>query len=109
MTLQYVPDSDEDVRHLAVRSLLHSLFLCSDSDVLQDQPKKKARVSSKGRSLVDFLPPPKQDLSSVPLGKGGSKVRCPVLYIALSVCVHAAHYIWLFCAHAQQLGHDPNV
>ena len=43
-------------------------------ELLQDQPKKKVKISSKGCSLVDFLPAPKQDLSAVPLGKGGSKV-----------------------------------
>ena len=48
--------------------------MSSSSGMLQGQPKKKARVSSIGKSLVDFLPPPKQDLSTVPLGKGGSKV-----------------------------------
>lgn len=45
--------------------------------MLQEQPKRKARVSSKGQSLVDFLPAPKQDLSTISLGKAGSKVRCP--------------------------------
>ncbi|DBB10990.1 hypothetical protein WJX82_011459 [Trebouxia sp. C0006] len=50
MTLQYVPDSDEE-----------------------DQPKKKAKVSSKGRTLVDFLPAPKQDLATARLGTAGIK------------------------------------
>lgn len=50
MTIQYVPDSDDE-----------------------EQPKKKTKVSSKGKSLADFLPAPKQDLASVPLGKGNSK------------------------------------
>jgi len=42
--------------------------------LLQDQPKKKAKVSSKGRSLVDFLPAPKQDLAAACLGTAGIKV-----------------------------------